>query len=198
MIPHARSVQKFVYDNYGKNLFGYLVLIIVVLCLIGGILYLTRNTARGVSVRNYLWLVGVAGVYGYVTLKLWKHPEEAIHFLEYGLLSFLFHRALRHHVHDVTIYFTASFIVLFVGTIDEIIQFIIPSRVGDFRDVWLNFLGGALLQIGLWKGIRPESISGTIRLGSVRILSVTVVCCLILLGLCASMSILALPVFLKG
>lgn len=187
-IPFARAFQQFIYDHYGKSSFGYIVLGGITLCLIGGVFYLIKGADSGVSPKNYVWLAGVAGLYIYCTLQLWKRPEETIHFLEYGLLSFLFYRALRHHVRDVTIYFTVSFVVLFVGTIDEVIQWVVPTRVGDFRDVWLNFLAGALFQLGLWKGIRPRIISEKIQPGSVRILSVVVTGCMILLGVCASMT----------
>jgi len=186
-IPCARPFQKFVYDHYGRSSFGYVVLLIIALCLVGCVYYLIRNARRGASIKNYVWLAVVAGFYFYFTLTLWKCPEEAIHFLEYGLLSFLFYRALRHHVRDVTIYFTASFLVLFVGSIDEAIQWVVPDRVGSFRDVWINFLAGALFQLGLWKGIKPGIISETIQPGSVKILIIVITCCMILLGLCSSM-----------
>jgi len=187
-IPYVRSLQRFVYDYYGKSAFGYLVLAGIVLCIAGGVWYLIKSTGRGVTVKNYVWLVGVGCLYIYLTLRLWRCPEEAIHFLEYGLLSFLFYRALCHHVRDVTIYWTVSFIVLFVGTVDEVIQWIVPSRVGSFRDIWINFLAGGLFQVGLWKGIRPEIISETIRPRSVKILSGVVAGCLVLLGVCASLT----------
>lgn len=184
-IPFVRPFQKFVYNQYGKSYFGYFVLVAIVLCLIGCVFYLIKNADRGVSTKNYLWLAGVTGLYVYFTLKLWGCPEEAIHFLEYGLLSYLFYRALRHHVKDVTIYFTVAFIALFLGTIDEIIQWIVPVRYWDFRDVWLNFLSGGLLQLGLWKGIRPRIINKRVRPQSIWILSTIIGACIILLALCA-------------
>ena len=187
-IPYTRPFQRFVYDRFGKAYFGYAVLLAIALCLVWGLSHLVKRARRGAAPGNYAWLAGVAGAYVYFTLKLWQCPEEAIHFLEYGLLSFLCYRALSRHVRDTTVYFTASLMVLFAGTIDEFIQWIVPDRVGSFRDVWINFLAGALFQLGLWKGIRPAAISESIQPGSVRILTASGIACLVLLGLCASMT----------
>ena len=132
------------------------------------------------------WLAGVAGLYAYFTLRLWDIPEEAVHFVEYGVLSYFVYKALLHQVRDVTIYFSAAFIILFLGTIDEIIQWIVPNQFWDFKDVWLNFLSGGLFQLGLWKGIRPGLITGRVTPKSVRILSGAVAASVILLGLCVS------------
>ncbi len=73
-----------------------------------------------------------------------------------------------------------------IGTIDEIIQWLVPSRYWDFRDIWLNFLAGGLFQICLWKGIQPDAISERVTPGSIKILLITAAGCLILLGICAS------------
>lgn len=128
----------------------------------------------------------MAGLYTYFTLKLWKIPEEAIHFLEYGLLSFFLYKALIHHVRDKSIYFTASLFALFIGTFDEILQWITPNRVWNFRDVGLNFLSGALFQLALWQVIRPQIISEKINPRSLKIFTSILFSCLILLGLCVS------------
>ena len=182
-IPLVRGFQKFVYGTIGKSAFGYFVLVAVAAGLTWSVVYLRR---KGVGFRNYAWLAGVTGLYTYFTIRLWGIPEEAVHFVEYGVLSYFVYKALLHHVRDVTIYFSAAFIILFLGTIDEIIQWIVPDRFWDFKDVWLNFLSGALFQLGVWKGIRPETITEKVSPRSVRILSGTVAASLILLGLCVS------------
>ena len=182
-VPLVRGFQRFVYGSVGKSAFGYFVLGVVAAGGIWSVFYLRRR--RG-GVRNYLWLAGVAGLYVYFTIRLWNIPEEALHFVEYGVLSYLVYKALLHHVRDVTIYFSAAFVVLFLGTIDEIIQWLVPFRFWDFKDVWLNFLSGCLFQLGLWKGIRPDLITGRVSVKSVRILSGAVAASIILLGLCVS------------
>jgi len=185
-IPWLRPFQKFVYAQFGKSAFGYFVLASIAIGSAWAIFYIKQNTNVGVSTKNYLWLAGVTCLYGYFTINLWKCPEEAIHFLEYGVLGYFAFRALSHQIKDVTIYFTASLISLFIGTIDETIQWIVPDRYWDFRDVGLNFLAGALLQLGIWKGIRPGMIVEKIKLQSIIILLITCASCIVLLGLCAS------------
>jgi len=135
---------------------------------------------------NYIWLFIVSGLYIYFTLKLWKAPEEAVHFLEYGLLGFFLFKALIYHIRDKSIYVTATFFALFVGTIDEILQWMIPLRYWDFRDVGLNCLSGGLFQLAVWKVVKPKLISEKINSKSLRIFTSIFASCLIILGLCAS------------
>jgi len=185
-IPLARTIQKFFVIHFGESFFGYLVLSAIVVALGVSILWIRRFTTLKLSMVNYLWLIGIAGVYIYYTVDLWERPIEAIHFLEYSVLSYFAYKALRHHVNDRTIYLSALMIVLFIGTLDEVIQWMVPDRYWDVRDVWFNFLSGLLLQLAIFRGIRPRGI--TLRLDpiSIRILSISVVLCAVLLGLCAS------------
>ena len=62
---------------------------------------------------------------------------EAFHFVEYGLLAWLFHRSRRTLDDGVLILLplVAGFIV---GTLDEWFQWFIPIRVGEARDILLN------------------------------------------------------------
>lgn len=182
-VPLVRGFQQFIYRTVGKCAFGYFVLAAVAGGVVWSVFYLRQER---LGVGNHLRIVGVAGLYAYFTFKLWNVPEEAVHFVEYGVLSYFVYKALLHHVRDITIYFSAAFVVLFLGTIDEIIQWVVPDRYWDFRDVVLNGLSGALFQLGVWKGIRPEMIRERVGVISIRILTGTVTANLILLGLCVS------------
>ncbi len=135
---------------------------------------------------NYIWLFIVAGLYVYFTLKLWKIPEEAIHFLEYGLLGFFLFKSLSHQVRDKSIYFTATLFALLIGTFDEILQWITPQRYWDFRDAGLNALSGGLFQLAIWKVVRPKIISEKFNTKSLKIFTSIFISCLIILGLCVS------------
>jgi len=128
----------------------------------------------------------VAGLYIYFTLKLWKIPEEAIHFLEYGLLGFFLFKSLSHQVRDKSIYFTATLFALLIGTFDEILQWITPQRYWDFRDAGLNCLSGGLFQLAIWKVVRPKIIYEKFNVKSLKIFTSIFASCLIILGLCAS------------
>ena len=87
VVPTARAIQRFVSTRWGRSLFGYSVLVITLsaFIILISILFF-RLKIRSPS--NYIWLSLVAGLYVYFTIKLWLYPEEAIHFLEYGLLGF--------------------------------------------------------------------------------------------------------------
>ncbi|MFB0565387.1 MAG: VanZ family protein [Candidatus Aminicenantaceae bacterium] len=138
------------------------------------------------ALSNYVWLFLIGGAYVYFTLKLWKAPEEAVHFLEYGLLGFFLFRALSLNVKDKSIYVTATFFTMLVGTIDEIFQWIMPQRWWDFRDVGLNTLSGGLFQLLLLTAVKPRIITEKISAHSIKTLTTIFAVCLVLLGLCAS------------
>lgn len=185
VVPVARTIQKFVTANWGRALFGYSVLAATGIAF-AGVLYLLIFRLKIRSVSNYIWLTLIAGLYAYFTIKLWMVPEEAVHFLQYGLLGYFLFRALSHSVRDKTIYLAAFFIGSIVGTFDEILQWVVPERFWDFRDAGINVLAGGLFQVALWKGIKPKIISEKISLGSVRKASLLMAANLILLGLCLS------------
>ncbi|UCE41733.1 MAG: VanZ family protein [Candidatus Aminicenantes bacterium] len=185
IVPIARTIRNFVETNWNVSLFGYSVLLVVVcaflycLCLLW-----LRLKIRAFS--NYLWLAAIALFYVFFTLKLWKRPEEAIHFLEYGLLGFLLFQALRHHIHDKGIYFIAFLIGALVGIFDETLQWMIPRRVWDFRDLGINAIAVGLCLVAIWKGIRPKLPGITSQSRSIRIISYLLITYLVLFGLCFS------------
>ncbi len=185
IVPLARTIQEFVTARWSRSLFGYSVILVV-----GGaflaLLYTLIFRLKIRSATNYFWLLLVTALYIYSTLRLWSAPEEAIHFLEYGLLGFLLFKALKFHTKDVGIYFIAFFIGCLVGIFDEILQWIVPLRIWDIRDVGLNALSSGLFQVGLWWGIKPKGISSRIRLRSFRTLSILLTINVILFGLCLS------------
>ena len=115
-----------------------------------------------------------------------KHPEEAIHFVEYGLLSYFVFRALSARIHDKTIYVTALLIVAFVGTLDEFIQWLMPARYWDYRDVGINALASVIFMLAAWRAVRPRIISGPVKKESLKLLALALTLSLIFLGLCLS------------
>jgi len=185
IVPLARTIQSFVQARWGRSLFGYTVLVAA-----GGtflvLIYYLYFKLNIRSPLNYIWLTIITGLYIYFTIKLWKVPVEAIHFLEYGLLGFFLFRAFRFTIKDKSIYLSAFLFGSFVGILDEILQWMVPLRYWDIRDVGLNCLSAALFQIALWKGISPKIISQKINPKSAKILSILLGMNLVLLGLCVS------------
>ena len=62
---------------------------------------------------------------------------ETFHFVEYGLLAWLFYRALGTR-DDGSLVLPPLLAGVMVGTVDEWFQWFIPIRVGEARDVLLN------------------------------------------------------------
>jgi hypothetical protein len=109
---------------------------------------------------------------------------ERFHFVEYGLVTFLFYRAFR-PLGDVSVLVLPVFAGLLVGTCEEWLQWFIPGRVGDMRDVFLN---GAAIVSGLLFSIGVEplpDLSSARRPGS-----------LTRIGLAAALVALAFPIAL--
>jgi hypothetical protein len=185
IVPLARTIQGFVSARWGRPLFGLAVLALTALAFVILLYWLVfRLKIRTPS--NYFWLTGVAALYIYFTLQLWRAPEEAIHFLEYGLLGYFLFRALSLSIRDKSIYATAFLVGSLIGVFDEILQWIMPGRYWDFRDAGLNALAAGLIQVALWKGIRPQGFSEKIGPGAVRRISILLAANILLLGLCAS------------
>ena len=176
-IPLARAIQKFVSDRWGRAFFGYAVLASVGIAFIILILVLIIKLKIDTP-ASYIWLILIAGLYVHFTLQRWRGPEEAVHFLEYGLLGYFIFRAFRSSFPDPGIYLAGILFGTLIGTIDEIIQWAVPQRYWDFRDVGFNALSSVLFQIALWKGVRPalrapkisfESWMKVVRLAAVLI-----------------------------
>jgi hypothetical protein len=157
-IPLARTLQEAIEESLGRAAFGYSVIVIVVLSLLAAVAYLVRVRAPVRS--SYVWVALIGAFFVAYTIELSRGaPEEALHFVQYGLLGILTYRALSHRVRDVGIYFGAAIICGIVGMIDEAIQWLTPKRYWGLRDIWLNFLSAALVQLAIAKGMRPSLIS---------------------------------------
>jgi VanZ family protein len=182
-VPVARRIQIFVSNHWGRILFMYFVLVVLAISF-SFLLYFLINKKKVRSSASYIWLFILSGLYAYFTVKLKKVPEESVHFLEYGLLSFFLFKALSYYIRDKSIYIIATFLALLVGTFDEILQWITPARYWDFRDCGLNALSGGLFQLMIWKVITPKIISDKFSSKSLKIFSFSFVACIIVLGLC--------------
>ncbi len=185
VVPLARLIQNFVSSRWGRTAFGFTVLAGVAAAFLG-VIYLLVFVLKVRSLPRYLWLTAVLGLYVHFTLRLWRAPEEAVHFLEYGLLGFVLFRALSLTIRDKSIYITAFLAGSLVGTADEILQWLTPGRYWDFRDVGLNALAAGLIQMAIWKGVRPANISEKAGPRSLRRVSILFAFQILILGLCAS------------
>jgi hypothetical protein len=184
-VPLARSIQKLVYASIGKEFFTFAVLFVVISGLLATLYFLVFKF-RVKNVSQYMWLMISCSIYIYFTFQLKKHPEEAVHLIEYSLLTYFIFKALSYRIRDWTVYITPIFLVAFVGTIDEFTQWLLPGRYWSYKDVGINALAGGIFMLAVWKGIRPGTICQPVQKISLRILSGIITVNLIFLGLCLS------------
>jgi glycopeptide antibiotics resistance protein len=69
-------------------------------------------------------------------------------------------RALSQRISDPSIYLAAVTIGFVFGILDELIQWVVPRRYFDLRDIGINLLSVMLIQLGIAAGIRPAFIRG--------------------------------------
>jgi hypothetical protein len=157
-IPLARAVEKMVRASVGQAAFGWFVIGVVSLATLGAVLARPDRGARSER-GSTAWLVGIALVFVALTASLWRNPEEAVHFVQYGGLALLLHRALAHSLHDSWIYWVGALVGGLVGCLDETIQWTVPKRYFGWRDLQLNLFASAWVQLGIARGLRPPYIA---------------------------------------
>jgi hypothetical protein len=131
-LPLMRPVLNYLYSSVGKGTLGIASASIVLLSVKRG---LPRALLIGI-----LLVIAALFIYGM------DRPEERIHFLEYGVLGFMVLKGMKEHRHMIVLSFV---FVALVGAVDELIQWLLPNRVGDLRDIAMNAAGGML---GIWTG----------------------------------------------
>jgi hypothetical protein len=149
-IPIVRNLREKLVEIIPARAIGYTVMAVVVVVVVAALAHLRRSRAR-VGGSDVAWLTGVSVVVLFWTSRLMGAPEEAVHFLEYGGLGVLLYRAWDNHVSDWTVFIAATLAGALVGTVDEIIQWLVPNRYFDFRDIFLNLGAVALAQVVVWR-----------------------------------------------
>lgn len=92
----------------------------------------------------YLALLLIAPVYVVLLNRYALFPSERLHLVEYGFMgSFLF-RALRFDLSERRAYIASFLITVLVGIGDECVQWILPQRFFEVKDIQLNALSGCL------------------------------------------------------
>jgi len=169
-IPLARTVEGFVRDHIGNVFFGWFVISVVAVATAFALRsVLARGRVADNSQRSGLfWLLGVGAVFIAATAFLWRNPEEAVHFVQYGALAVLLYRALGYRFGDPSIYVIGGLLGTSVGCLDEALQWATPERYFGLRDIVINGLASVLVQIAIAKGIRPVSVSRSFSPAGIR------------------------------
>ena len=130
-----------------------------------------ESSALRPAVRYLLLLLAVVIGVIYARASSTGSPDvdavERLHFVQYGLLTWLFYRAWL-PVGDRTVFIAPVLAGMLVATLDEWCQWLIPYRVGEAHDVFLN---GAAIACGLLFSAAIEPVMATgrgFRPGSTR------------------------------
>jgi VanZ family protein len=128
-------------------------------------------------------VAAILGAVWYSAAEATGNPDvdvvQRFHFIEYGLITYLFYRAWR-PLDDPAIVVLPILAGLLVGTADEWLQWFIPNRVGEIADVFLNGVAigcGLLFSVGadpparFSRRVSPGSLRRIGRLGVLVILA---------------------------
>ena len=129
------------------------------------ILAIILSGLRKPSGRREVWVgLGIAAVYGMMMVRMFVTPEERTHLIEYGVVAALIYKAfLERAGNGVQVLYPALLAIVittFFGFLDEGIQYLLPSRVYDIRDVGFNALAGVMAVLSIrmlvWMRERTE------------------------------------------
>ncbi len=146
----VRTIQRFLEGFLGRTGFGS---ILTLLLVAAGVWFLLRVWRRLEGLVPRLIVAAAVIAYGYLFASL-DVVVERVHFLEYGVLGYLGYRVLHHRRSDVTVFAASLLLCAVVGLGDEVIQWVLPRRVGEIRDVWIN-VAASLLGLVLLVVVRP-------------------------------------------
>ena len=139
--PFMGQLQSFLRRSLSTRnyvlLFGVGVLVSIVAAILVAFARIRERRIERFSLLIVALLFG--GTYMWATST--PYPEvnavERVHFVEYGLIAFLFYRVWR-EAGDPSIIVLPLLASFSVGTFDEWLQWFIPVRVGEAHDVFLN------------------------------------------------------------
>ena len=182
-IPFVRGLSELFAEHWPIELLGGAVMLVIAGATVWALTILRRNAGR-LGAADVAWLVTVCVTFIVWAVRLMPTPQETVHFVEYGVLAVLLHRALRLRVEDAGVFAVGAAIGTLVGTVDEFVQWVVPGRQWDFRDLLLNGGTSVLVQLALWR-LAPAPRPG-IRIESIRLLCRLAAAQVILLALCFS------------
>ncbi|WP_457643025.1 VanZ family protein [Persephonella sp.] len=134
-LPLGRYIVNFLYANFGKENLSILINILLVV-LLGILFYLFRD-----RLRKLLIILPFIVIVAVIFISL-DRPEERAHFIQYEILGIMAFKLFG--VYSFKGLIMSVFFVFIVGAVDELIQWFLPNRVGDVKDVLLNLIGGTL------------------------------------------------------
>jgi len=139
-LPYARTWSDWLTQHFTGYFIPAVVIAFLLFCLIYTITRLIKSRARLI---DYILIAIVTAGYIYSLLQL-KIVIEQVHFLEYGILANFSLKAVRLYRQDSGAYLITAFAVTLIGVADECVQGLLPDRIGELHDVYLNIISGLL------------------------------------------------------
>lgn len=114
---------------------------------------------REKSLEKYFVLFSLVAIF-FIIIKSVEYPVEKIHLSEYGLLGVLLYNALKIDFdrYSKKLYLYGFLTCLIIGFVDEVIQWFLPNRVFDWRDVFMNGIGGMITLLIIRFSILKEPV----------------------------------------
>jgi VanZ family protein len=116
----------------------------VMLMLAGATLRRYRDVIRGFGSREWIAVALSSAVWIFGATSPDLTPAEKTHFITYGALAWVVLRALDIETSAGWRYPLAALIVGGLGGLDEGIQYVLPRRHFEWKDVVLNLVSGAV------------------------------------------------------
>lgn len=138
-LPLMRPALNLAYKYAGKDILSLIVNLLLVISIILVLFILLKKFYRDYLILCCAIFILSAGLYlatGY------DRPEERLHYIEYALLGYLLFQASCSDFRSPSLF--SIFMVALIGCGDESIQWFLPNRVGDLRDVMMNLTGGLI------------------------------------------------------
>jgi len=154
---------KLVEKIEGANILtvAYIIGFIVMITVIVSGVFSRKPTGKEIWV-----LTGITTVYAMIVVRMGVPMLERTHLFEYGLVAVLvFHALLERYSNKPNIIKVALYSIFLTGLlgwIDEGIQWILPNRIYDTRDILFNILAGVMTvtacSLLTWKRLKNEHV----------------------------------------
>ncbi|MFH1479411.1 MAG: VanZ family protein [Candidatus Omnitrophota bacterium] len=135
----AYDIVKFIEQYISLN---------ILINIIGSIFALTISTVFYIKFRFKVKLIylhlGISLLVIIYSLGFIHFEIEKIHFIEYIVLGVLIYRAFSFNTEGSMLIILTFILSGFIGTTDEIVQYFLPNRFFDVRDIMLNWIGSLL------------------------------------------------------
>ena len=187
VVPLARRIQVWLTDLGGERVVYHTVLVIGVGACLWFLRIILRPSTQHKIIRfGVLALIALAAFWVIETQL--ETTSEAVHFVQYALLTVLIVHALSFSMDDWFIYPVSFFASLLFAYTDELLQWMTPGRYWDYRDIALNGTAVLLTLFLIRFVIQPPGRKRAVSIRSRRRLAWTGSVFFLLLGISFSMT----------